>query len=172
MNKRQIVASLNKIANILDNSGLYKEANSLTHLMTKLAQDNTDPYNRRFEEDEDYTELVMNHLFGVLWSMIPWNANRENHPIHKFSGSEKIRFVCKKMRDLEESDAHATPEQLRSIVNIYQDFLKMFINSEYISRAGNEQTTEKLNNFLTLLDQAEQSINQGNAEEFYNSLPD
>jgi hypothetical protein len=48
----------------------------------------------------------------------------------------------------------------------------MFINSEYISRAGNAKITEKLNNFLTLLDQAEQSINQGNAEEFYNSLPD
>jgi len=172
MNKRQIVASLNKIANILDNSGLYKEANSLTHLMTKLAQDNTDPYNRRFQEDEDYTELVMNHLFGVLWSITPWKLNKEDHPINKFSGSEKIRFVFKNMRDIYESDAYATPGQLRSIVGVYQDFLKMFINSEYISRAGNAKITEKLNNFLTLLDQAEQSINQGNAEEFYNSLPD
>ena len=172
MNKRQIIASLNKIANELDSAAFFNEANTVTKVMKRLSQDNNDIYNRRFEEDENYPELVMNYLFGKLWSMIPWNANRENHPIHKFSGSEKIRFVCKKMRDLEESDAHATPEQLRSIVNIYQDFLKMFINSEYISRAGNEQTTEKLNNFLTLLDQAEQSINQGNAEEFYNSLPD
>ena len=76
------------------------------------------------------------------------------------------------MRDIYKSDAYATPGQLRSIVGVYQDFLKMFINSEYISRAGNAKITEKLNNFLTLLDQAEQSINQGNAEEFYNSLPD
>ena len=172
MNKRQIVASLNKIANTLDNSGLYKEANSLTHLMTKLAQDNTDPYNRRFQEDEDYTELVMNYLFDVLWPITPWALNKEDHPINKFSGSEKIRFVFKKMRDIYKSDAYATPGQLRSIVGVYQDFLKMFINSEYISRAGNAKITEKLNNFLTLLDQAEQSINQGNAEEFYNSLPD
>lgn len=176
MNKRQIVASLNKISNILDNSGLYKEANSLTHLMTKLAQDNTDPYNRRFQEDEDYTELVMNYLFENLWPIVIWELEKEDHPINKFSGSEKIRFVFKKVRDIHKgivnSEIYPSIKELRSIVNIYQDFLKMFINSEYISRAGNAKITEKLNNFLTLLDQAEQSINQGNAEEFYNSLPD
>ena len=39
MNKRQIIASLNKIANELDNSGLYIEANDVTKVMTKIAQD-------------------------------------------------------------------------------------------------------------------------------------
>jgi hypothetical protein len=38
MNKKQIAASLNKIANELDNNGLYKEANSITMIMKKLAQ--------------------------------------------------------------------------------------------------------------------------------------
>ncbi len=38
MNKRQILASLNNIANSLDNSGLYKEANALSSVMTKVAQ--------------------------------------------------------------------------------------------------------------------------------------
>jgi hypothetical protein len=44
MNKRQILASLNKIANRLDNSGLYSEATSLTNLMKRLvmADDYTD----------------------------------------------------------------------------------------------------------------------------------
>jgi len=44
MNKRQIIASLNKIANRLDNSGLYSEATSLTNLMKRLvmADDYTD----------------------------------------------------------------------------------------------------------------------------------
>ena len=37
MNKRQIIASLNKIANTLDLSGLYKEASSLTGVMKKIA---------------------------------------------------------------------------------------------------------------------------------------
>jgi len=38
MNKRQIIASLNNIANELDNSGLFTESNVLTNVMMKLAQ--------------------------------------------------------------------------------------------------------------------------------------
>lgn len=45
MNKRQIVASLNKIANALDNNGLYIEANSVTNVMSRLAMDENDEYN-------------------------------------------------------------------------------------------------------------------------------
>jgi len=49
MNKRQIVASLNKIANELDSSGLYKEANTLTNIMKRIAQENETP-------EYDYTK--------------------------------------------------------------------------------------------------------------------
>ena len=38
MNKKQILASLANIANSLDNSGLYKEASSLTNVMKRVAQ--------------------------------------------------------------------------------------------------------------------------------------
>jgi hypothetical protein len=38
MNKKQILASLNNIANSLDNSGFFKEANALSSVMTKVAQ--------------------------------------------------------------------------------------------------------------------------------------
>jgi len=38
MNKRQIIASLNNIANELDDTGLHIEANRLTQLMVKLSQ--------------------------------------------------------------------------------------------------------------------------------------
>ena len=37
MNKRQIIASLNKIANELDSTGLYTEANTITNIMKRLA---------------------------------------------------------------------------------------------------------------------------------------
>jgi hypothetical protein len=43
------------------------------------------------------------------------------------------------------------------------------MDSQYISRKEIEISTEKLNNFLMLLNQAQQAINQGNAEEYYNS---
>jgi hypothetical protein len=38
MNKKQIVASLNKIANELDTNGLFNEANEVTEVMVKLSQ--------------------------------------------------------------------------------------------------------------------------------------
>jgi len=38
MDKRQIVASLNKIANELDTNGLFNEANEVTEVMVKLSQ--------------------------------------------------------------------------------------------------------------------------------------
>ena len=53
MNKRHIIASLNNIANKLDNSGLYKEATSLTNVMKRLAGDDPifDPRQKEFPLD-------------------------------------------------------------------------------------------------------------------------
>lgn len=39
MNKREIIASLNNIANTLDNNSLYKEANAITNVMIKVADE-------------------------------------------------------------------------------------------------------------------------------------
>ncbi len=39
MNKRQILASINEIANELDKRGLYSEANSLTNVMKRIAEE-------------------------------------------------------------------------------------------------------------------------------------
>lgn len=50
MNKRQIIASLNKIANELDNNGLYTEANSITNVMKRIALDREDKVSRRMAE--------------------------------------------------------------------------------------------------------------------------
>ena len=58
MNRKTIVASLNKIANELDNNGLYTEANTVTKVMSRLAYDDFDErdyYNDKMEDNmEDY----------------------------------------------------------------------------------------------------------------------
>ena len=58
MNRTTIVASLNKIANELDNNGLYTEANTVTKVMSRLAYDDFDErdyYNDKMEDNmEDY----------------------------------------------------------------------------------------------------------------------
>ena len=63
MNKKQIVASLNKIANELDINGLYTEANTVTKIMSRLAIDENDEYNTEDyfpygDPDEDPDEFL------------------------------------------------------------------------------------------------------------------
>ena len=50
MNRRTLIASLNKIANELDTNGLFAEATSLTKIMKKLALD-------RFRGNENFDEM-------------------------------------------------------------------------------------------------------------------
>ena len=45
MNKRTVLASLNRIANQLDIEGLHNEADTVTKVMSRLAMDEDDEYN-------------------------------------------------------------------------------------------------------------------------------
>ena len=64
MNKRQIIASLNKIANELDNAGLYTEASSLTNVMKKIAIDREDKVSRRMAEIFDCFDTLFRQKGG------------------------------------------------------------------------------------------------------------
>jgi len=55
MNNRQIVASLNDIANTLDNAGLHSEASSITKLMVKLSQKAQIQHNEKYFPDGTFT---------------------------------------------------------------------------------------------------------------------
>ncbi len=58
MNKRTVLASLNKIANELDKTGLYKESNSITSVMEKLAQMPVAPISRPNQDAYGYQAAV------------------------------------------------------------------------------------------------------------------
>lgn len=47
MNKRQVISSLNNIAEELDNQGLYVEAKQISSVMKKIAQMEAQPDTRR-----------------------------------------------------------------------------------------------------------------------------
>lgn len=66
MNKRHIIASLNEIANTLDNSGLFQESNSVTKVMQKLAQLPVAPLSRPDQES-----------FGYQAAVDKWMANNQ-----------------------------------------------------------------------------------------------
>lgn len=80
MNKRTIIASLNDIANELDNNGLYKEASTLTNVMKKLAQEMMpEDAEATFEPMTDVKDANTNEriLTFVNRAMADHNAHRD-----------------------------------------------------------------------------------------------
>jgi hypothetical protein len=103
MNRRTIIASLNKIANELDNNGLYNEANTVTKVMSKIAMDGNDEYGSMEDmdycpeceeftlidgkceqcghgEDEDYPNRNLTNRLDEISSMMDMHGN---HPADK-----------------------------------------------------------------------------------------
>ena len=60
MNKRQILASLNNIANSLDNSGLFKEATSITQVMVRIAEEDNSKVDKAIERFKRSCEDIKN----------------------------------------------------------------------------------------------------------------
>jgi len=54
MNTRQVIASLNKVANELDNSGMFNEANIITNVMKRISQYNPKPFPDDFDGFENF----------------------------------------------------------------------------------------------------------------------
>ena len=58
MNKRQIISSLNNIANVLDISGLYKEANTITQVMVRIAEEDNSKVDKAIERFKRSCEMI------------------------------------------------------------------------------------------------------------------
>ena len=103
MNKRQIIASLNNIANTLDSALLFVEANTITKVMTRLADGfdmGNEPYNvettqpntqsEKHNEDfhkevmriingDDYNDKEVNRATGTLMNYLSEPDSREEY---------------------------------------------------------------------------------------------
>jgi len=92
MNKRQIVASLNNIANELDNNGLYQESSVITNVMNKLAQAPSDfesDIQIKNEKDENKGRNVVRSISKMIMSLLKDDENARKD----FSGGELQSFV-------------------------------------------------------------------------------
>jgi hypothetical protein len=83
MNKKQIIASLNDIANTLDNSGLYVEANTIAKIMSKLAMDKKDVYSKDNDYDEKYDDNPEIRLLEMLTLIDEDYRRNENKKFEK-----------------------------------------------------------------------------------------
>jgi hypothetical protein len=80
MNKTKTLLSLNNIANVLDNSGLYKEANTITNVMKRVAQE------LDYENDNDETRKE-----GIQ----PYNFEARQSPARGVNNPEDLRLIQK-----------------------------------------------------------------------------
>jgi Zn finger protein HypA/HybF involved in hydrogenase expression len=92
MNKKQILASLNKIANRLDNNNLFKEANTITNVMIKVAENdiNFDPRQKEFPLD---TYRAMGPARGGHYKFKQNTTNNEPN-LPNFPDEEDEREDC------------------------------------------------------------------------------
>jgi ABC-type xylose transport system substrate-binding protein len=114
MNKRQIIASLNNIANTLDNSGLFKEATSITKVMIKLAEEesnNNEPEPERKSHLQRMIEQYERRVKRIF---------EEIHDSTKRSKEFKNEFTYT-MDDLDPKDRPAFEVAAQEILNKIRD---------------------------------------------------
>jgi len=80
MNKRQIISSLNNIANTLDYSGMIKEANTLTKVMKRLAEE--EKMKTKYSDDE-LNEAMTEQ--GIQTAFEQYKSNGGKASIESFS---------------------------------------------------------------------------------------
>jgi hypothetical protein len=154
MNKRQIIASLNNIANTLDNSGLYKEANSITNIMKRLAafesvdfsdlqdkfkQEDTAPLPEQINKlikDKNLFELESGYSVQfVLSKMVEYFGAQDKEDwkteLLKDFGSDNRKINLRILRSIDEieyfqlRDNLSDEEMIQGIEDYYDQFVRM-----------------------------------------------
>jgi hypothetical protein len=114
MNKRQIIASLNKIANQLDSAAFFNEANTVTKVMTKLAQAPSD-FMGDFTSKPNIGKNIVNQLSEMIMSKLKGNEEARQH----FSGGELQSFVLE-ILDKSIEDYQEAKKQMVLMLQQYQ----------------------------------------------------
>jgi hypothetical protein len=104
MNKRQILASLNKIANELDNSRLYKEATSVTSVMKKIAQEVPSELHGDFSGIHFYDESTLGRNLVKNMMKIIAASLRGNKEAEEYYKGGNLQSVAMAILDLAERE--------------------------------------------------------------------
>jgi hypothetical protein len=140
MNKRQIIASLNNIANQLDITGLYRESSAITNVMNKIAQAPSDfkgDFESKNEKDENKGRNVVKSISKMIMSLLEDDENARKD----FSGGELQSFVLsildvfmkdgmqeaiKEMnKSLKKYGVMIAGEEMREIGNLFNNYKNM-----------------------------------------------
>jgi len=117
MNKRQIISSLNKIANELDSASLFVEANTVTKVMTKIAQAPSD-FTGDFTSKYDSKEIGRN-IVKSLSELIIKKLQGKEEARQYFSGGNLQSFVLD-ILDKSIEDYKEAMQQMELMLEKYQ----------------------------------------------------
>jgi hypothetical protein len=109
MNKKYILTSLYKIANTLDNTGLHREANTLTNVMKRIAEEDLTPEDPKpaydYKEERLYKEVLSD--FGKEYVA---DRNREN-PITSFKEFDAAIYHAYQTSNPKRDQMFLSPEE-------------------------------------------------------------
>lgn len=139
MNKRQIIASLNKIANEFDFSGLYKEANTITKVMIKVAdelrEDNSPEPDSSSESFLDKMVVLPSYWgknqkeygekqrLGDIFLEIGNDLFRQAFSLRRF---DKFEQTMESLKNEILNNANFTESQESDFLKYYEDFIESF----------------------------------------------
>jgi hypothetical protein len=132
MNKRQIVASLNNIANELDNNGLYQESSVITNVMNKIAQAPSDlkgDFESKKELDVNKPRNVVRSISKMIMSLLKDDENAKKD----FSGGELQSFVLSILDVFMEDGMQEAIKEINKSLKKY----KVMIAGEEMRELGN-----------------------------------
>ena len=113
MNKRKILASINKLANQLDNNQFHKEADKLTKVMIKISadfpEDDYDELMKRSREESEERKKILDIYKRVLKEMQEGELSSKKDPVEEaaekgmsdFPGSEYDRAYDTALQDIQ-----------------------------------------------------------------------
>ena len=143
MNKRKILANINKIANELDQNLFHKEANQLTKVMIKIAgdfpEDDYDELMKRSREETEEREKILDIYKRIFKQMQEDQLSPKKDPVEEaaekgmsdFPGSEYDRAYDTALQDIQAAfEMHDNPPDYEDMAAKAKDVAEEYMKIE------------------------------------------
>jgi len=153
MNKKYILTSLYKIANTLDNDGLYKEALSLTNVMKKLAEDDETPQKLSpYDLGNEDISNIMDDDLNKKQFMMSMRKSATDFAVFVFRTIEELKLVREKpalyevvfdmiAKNYPPENYNTTPKIAKTLNNIWSEYNKF--RDENVRQAPIDEESSK-----------------------------
>ncbi len=153
MKKRQIVASLNKIADSLDNFGLYNESSSITNVMKRIAQEDETPQKLSpFDLGTKDISNIMDDELNKKQFLMSMRKSATDFAVFVFRSIEELKLVREKpalyevvfdmiAKNYPPENYNAEPKIAKTLNNIWSEYTKL--RNENIRQAPIDEESSK-----------------------------